>query len=129
MTVLVAYTPRPEGKSALAHGIALAELRGEDLLVLNASAGTTYVDPSLATEEDIANVQEQLDASSVPAVFRQLIRGNDAAEEIVALAEESTPSVVIVGLRKRSAVGKLILGSTAQRILLGVDCPVLAVKA
>ena len=41
MTVLVAYTPRPEGRSALAHGITTAEAQGEDLLVINASAGTT----------------------------------------------------------------------------------------
>lgn len=129
MTVLVAYTPRPEGRSALARGITTAEAQGEDLLVVNASAGTTYVDPSLASEDDVAQVQALLEACSIPATFRQLIRGNDAAEEIIEAAEEIHPSVVVVGLRKRSAVGKLLLGSTAQRILLGVDCPVLAVKA
>jgi nucleotide-binding universal stress UspA family protein len=36
--------------------------------------------------------------------------------------------VLVIGIRHRSAVGKLLMGSAAQRILLDVDCPVLAVK-
>lgn len=128
MTILVAYTPRPEGKAALSHGIGLAESQGEDLLVVNASAGTAYLDTSLASEEDIAAVRAQLEALSVRATFEQLVRGKDAAEEIIDLAEEINPSLIVVGLHKRSAVGKLLLGSTAQRILLGVECPVLSVK-
>ncbi|MET1064093.1 MAG: universal stress protein [Arthrobacter sp.] len=129
MTILVAYTPRPEGKVALSHGINLAASQSEALVVINASPGTAYVDPSMASEDDVADVRALLASLAVPATFEQLIRGKDAAEEIIGLAEEINPSVVIVGLRKRSPVGKLLLGSTAQRILLGVDCPVLAVKA
>ena len=37
--------------------------------------------------------------------------------------------VVVIGLRRRTAVGKLVLGSTSSRLLLGLDCPILAVKA
>lgn len=129
MTILVAYTPRPEGKAALSHGIGLAEAQSEALMVINASPGTAYVDPSMASEEDVAEVRTLLASLAVPAIFEQLVRGHDAADEIIGLAEDINPSLVIVGLRKRTAVGKLLLGSTAQRILLGVDCPVLAVKA
>lgn len=129
MTIVVAYTPRPEGRAALNHGIRLAEAQGEALVVINAASGTAYVDPSLSSEEDVAEVRALLASLDFPAKFEQLIRGNDAAEEIIDLAEDINPSLVIVGLRKRSAVGKLLLGSTAQRILLGVECPVLAVKA
>jgi nucleotide-binding universal stress UspA family protein len=47
---------------------------------------------------------------------------------ILRIAREANASVIVIGLRQRSAVGKLILGSTAQRILLDADRPVLAVK-
>lgn len=50
-------------------------------------------------------------------------------EEIEALVESLNVSVLIIGLRKRSPVGKLIMGSVAQELLLSVSCPVLAVKA
>ncbi|EMY34712.1 hypothetical protein D477_008088 [Arthrobacter crystallopoietes BAB-32] len=56
-------------------------------------------------------------------------RGKDAVEEIQELAESLPASLLVIGLRKRTPVGKLIMGSTAQEILLTVDCPVLAVKA
>ena len=57
------------------------------------------------------------------------MRGNDAPEDIVEVAEEVGADFIVIGLRRRSPVGKLILGSNAQRILLDANCPVLAVKA
>ena len=49
--------------------------------------------------------------------------------EIEEMVDSLGVSLVIIGLRKRSPVGKLLLGSVAQDILLTVPCPVLAVKA
>jgi len=65
----------------------------------------------------------------VPYELRQLVRGLDPAEDLVAVAEQVKAEFIVIGLRRRSPVGKLILGSNAQRILLDAPCPVLAVKA
>jgi nucleotide-binding universal stress UspA family protein len=129
VTILVAYAPRPEGRAALAKGIQLATAQGEKLLVINASPGGTQKDPALADSHDTDWVKRELKNSGLDAEFRQLVRGKDAVEEIQDLTESLPASLLIIGLRKRSPVGKLIMGSTAQQILLTVDCPVLAVKA
>ncbi|MFI1360112.1 universal stress protein [Streptomyces sp. NPDC020898] len=129
MTVLVGYVPSPEGEAALRAGIDEARLRGEKLLVVNTSRGDAYVDPRFAQEPDLAHVREDLAALGIEFDIRQVLGGGDAAEEIIELSEQLDVTLVVIGLRRRSAVGKLITGSAAQQILLGCDCPVLAVKA
>lgn len=129
MTILVAYAPRPEGQAALDKGIEIAKRRNEHLLVVNASPGGGGTDVSKAEVEDVERVQQQLLASGADAEFRQFVRGKSAAEEIQDLVDTLPVSLLIIGLRQRSAIGKLIMGSVAQDILLSVACPVLAVKA
>ena len=67
--------------------------------------------------------------SGVDHEVRQLVRGLEPAEDLIAVAEEIGADFIVIGLRRRTPVGKLILGSNAQRILLDAPCPVLAVKA
>ena len=54
---------------------------------------------------------------------------HDSAEELLRTAESTEADFIVIGLRRRSPVGKLLLGSNAQRVLLDAACPVLAVKA
>ncbi|WP_406382337.1 universal stress protein [Streptomyces sp. NBC_01618] len=129
MTVLVGYVPSPEGEAALRAGVDEARTRGEALLVMNTSRGDAYVDRGFAQREDLDQVRRDLTELGVDFDIRQVIGGRDAAEEIVELAGSAEVSLVVIGLRHRSAVGKLLLGSSAQRILLDSPCPVLAVKA
>ena len=129
MTILVAYVPRPEGEAALEKGLEIAKRRDEHLVVVNASAGGGQTDPSAVDGDAAERVQTILKNSGLNAEFRQLVRGKSAVEEIEALVESMRVSVLIIGLRRRSAVGKLILGSVAQDLLLSVSCPVLSVKA
>ena len=129
MTRLVAYVPRPEGQAALDKGLEIAKRRKERLLVVNASPGGQNEDPSKADVQDVERVEALLAASGIEAEFKQFVRGQSAVAEIEALVESQRVSVLVIGLRKRSAVGKLILGSVAQDLLLSVSCPVLAVKA
>lgn len=129
MTILVGYVPSPEGEAALRAAIDEARRRKEKLLVVNTSRGDAIVDPRFAQEPDLSHVREDLAALGVDFDIRQVLGARDAAEEIIELAEATDASLVVIGLRRRSAVGKLIMGSAAQQILLGVGCPVLAVKA
>jgi len=74
-------------------------------------------------------VEERLATLPIEAEFKQFVRGKSTIEEIEEMVAALQVSVLVIGLRKRSPVGKLLLGSMAQEILLNVDCPVLAVKA
>ncbi len=129
MTILVAYVPRPEGRAALEQGIALARERAQKLLVVNAAPGGSDNDATLADPGDVEQVEKQLASAGIEAEFRQFVRGNDAVAEIEQLVMAHNVELVVIGLRRRSAVGKVLLGSVAHDILMTVPCPVLAVKA
>ena len=61
--------------------------------------------------------------------FQENIGRTITAEDLVKVAEDTGAELIVIGLRRRTPVGKLILGSNAQRVLLDAPCPVLAVKA
>ena len=128
MNVVLGYVPTREGESALGHAIEEARTRGARLVVVNTSRGDSLVDERYVDETQLDALHERLAASGVEFEVVHAIRGREASEEILQVAEERRADLVVIGLRKRSAVGKLLLGSTAQRVLLEAPCPVLAVK-
>jgi nucleotide-binding universal stress UspA family protein len=129
MTILVAYVDRPEGQAALEKGMEIAKRRNERLMVVNASPGGAKEDASMIDAQEVERIEKLLRSAGLDAEFKQFVRGKSAVEEIEAMVESLQVSLLIIGLRKRSPVGKLIMGSVAQELLLSVSCPVLAVKA
>jgi nucleotide-binding universal stress UspA family protein len=129
MTILVAYVPRPEGQAALDKGMEIAKRRNERLVVVNASPGGAKEDAAMADVPDVERVEKLLRDCGHDAEFKQFVRGKNAVEEIEAMVDSLPARLLVIGLRKRSPVGKLIMGSVAQELLLSVSCPVLAVKA
>ncbi|GEP37244.1 universal stress protein [Nocardioides psychrotolerans] len=129
--VVVGYVPKPEGEAALARAIAEAQLRGSDLVVVNSHRGGAGFDKEASSQADaeMDAVRAKLDAAGVAFEIRQLVRGFEPAEDLISIAEANSAELIVIGLRRRTPVGKLILGSNAQRVLLDAHCPVLAVKA
>ncbi|MGY1638309.1 universal stress protein [Geodermatophilus sp. SYSU D00742] len=125
--VVVGVVPNPRGEAALAHAVVEAHRRGARLVVVNSSRGDALVDEEFLQGAPLRQLQADLTVSGVPFELRQPI-GRDVAEELAAAVVETDAELLVIGLRRRSAVGKLLMGSAAQRILLDVDCPVLAVK-
>ena len=128
MTVLVGFLPTPEGESAFAAGLAEARRRGEALLVLNTPRSGAPVSADVAPPELVADLTGRARDAGVELEVRQTPHTGDLADAVVRTAEEADASVIVIGLRRRSPVGKLLMGSSAQRILLDADRPVLAVK-
>jgi len=130
-TIVVGYVPKPEGDAALDRAIEEAKLRNASLVVVNSHRGGDSFDVEDASEsrEELEAVTNRLKAAGVEFDVRQLVRGQDPADDLIAIAAETGAAFIVIGLRRRTPVGKLILGSNAQRILLDAECPVLAVKA
>ncbi|MDP9497482.1 MAG: universal stress protein [Actinomycetota bacterium] len=129
MTVVVGYVPTPEGRTAVTQAGEEARLRGTRLLVLNASRGAAPGDPALATPGELAELTATLRGAGVEHEIRQSQQGPDVAQQLLAAAAEPDVRLLVIGLPRRSAVGKLLLGSTAQQVLLQAPVPVLAVHA
>jgi nucleotide-binding universal stress UspA family protein len=128
VTVLVGFLPTPEGEAAFAAGLEESQRRGTKLLVLNSPRGGAPVSADAAPDPVVTELTTRAQASGVEIEVRQSSHDGEVADELIRVAQESDASVIVIGLRKRSPVGKLLMGSSAQRILLDADRPVLAVK-
>jgi nucleotide-binding universal stress UspA family protein len=115
MPVLVAVPDSPEGIAALAAGAAEADLLDTDLIVVNLALTA-------------------LDTSSIPTgtqvkVIERAGRSDrDPADAVLDEIKAHDVSRLVIGLKRRSPVGKALLGSVSQRLLLESPVPVVAVK-
>lgn len=128
MIILVGYIPTPEGMAALDYAVEHAKSSGSKLTVLNTGRDGDYADPVFATSQDIDALDAELAQAGVEHDVVRPTDGLGAAESLLAVAGEISADLIVIGVRRRSPVGKLITGSTAQAVLLGADCPVVAVK-
>jgi nucleotide-binding universal stress UspA family protein len=128
MTVVVGYIPNALGEAALTAGIDEARRRGTDVIVVNTTRADRLVDPRYAQDAEAQALESRLEESGMPYAVRRFTSTDLAADDVLKVADEVGADVIVIGLRHRTAVGKLILGSTAQTILLDATCPVLAVK-
>ncbi len=129
MPVVVGYISTPEGRAALAAAEDEARRRATSLVVVHSQRGDEDTAGALAARRDLEAIRSRLDGAGLPAEIRDLALGREPVDDLLAVASEVQAGVIVIGLRRRSPVGKLILGSNSQHILLAADCPVLAVKA
>lgn len=117
-TIVVGYTAKPEGRAALERSIRMARAGSATIVIVHT-----------APAEELVGLDEEMSATGVPYEIHQAPDVLDPAEELIKVSESSPDPIIVIGLRRRSPVGKLLLGSNAQRVLLDASCPVLAVKA
>jgi nucleotide-binding universal stress UspA family protein len=125
--IVVAYSPDEYGTAALEHATDLARADGASLVVVNATRGDAYVDRHYAPDAEVAALEQRLRTEGVDVtVHHDTVP--DIAEAVLNAARDADAALVVVGVRRRTPVGKMLLGSVAQRVILDADCPVLAVK-
>jgi len=82
----------------------------------------------LQTENDMENEKKLLEDDGISCDTHLLIQGMTPGEDLVDFAEENEVDEIVIGVRRRSKVGKLVFGSTAQYVILSAHCPVVTVK-
>lgn len=129
--IVVGWTPDEFGQVAVEHATAEAALDGSGVILVNASKGDKLVDLRFASGNQLEEVRRALAAAlsgGDDAVQVRQVVAQDVAEAVVAVAAEVDATLVVLGIRRRTPVGKLLMGSVAQRVILDAECPVLAVK-
>jgi nucleotide-binding universal stress UspA family protein len=126
MTVVVGYVRTDEGEAALAAAIDLLR-EGERLVVVHKAEAAELEGHSAEQDADALHVD--LAGRGVRPDVVTLFAGDEPADVIVSQAAQQDARLIVIGLRKRSPVGKLLLGSTAQAVLFDAPCPVLSVRA
>jgi nucleotide-binding universal stress UspA family protein len=116
VSVLVAVADSKEGRQALVEAAAEARQLGTDLVIVNLTLSTLDTSALPADlEHEVVNRLGSTDVDQVDVVL-------DALEQRPAVTR------MVIGLRRRSPIGKAVLGSISQRLLLESPVPVLAVK-
>lgn len=134
--VIVGYIDTAAGRAAVTVGAGEARLRGTGLLLAlhEELSGTARRSPedeerNRELEAHLDEVRAEFAADDLDAETVVLRTTHDAGAALADLAGERGASLLVIGLRRRSRVGKLLLGSTAQSALMRAECPVMGVKA
>ncbi len=129
MTIAVAYTPDEFGEVALEHAIAWARERDTRLVVINdATDARIHEGHDVVSGYDLEQLQRRLGSEGLRGHKVRQPVGPGVADLVLETAEEEGADLLVIGIRHRSPVGKLIMGSVAQQLLLDSQLPVFAAK-
>ncbi len=124
--ILLAYVPSATSEAAFDFAIEEAERRDASLLVL---ASERAPDPRKARGvTDQRPLQERLEETGLAFELRTVPKRDDPADDILDAVEHDDVDLVILGIRKRTPIGKILLGSTSQRVAIESPVPVVMVK-
>jgi nucleotide-binding universal stress UspA family protein len=128
MSIILGYVPNERGEAAYAKALSLAADLHQELIIMNSSGRHSHIDPQLAAASDLEALVTRAREAGVNARVESST-GADGPDALIEASHAADAQMLVIGIRKRSQVGKLLMGSDAQRILLDASCPVLAVKA
>jgi nucleotide-binding universal stress UspA family protein len=130
MKILVSYSGTKESEAALELAKTHAKIFDAKLVVVSSSEGGKGEKPEEINkiQKDLESIQKDISEDGIECEVEQLARGLTPGEDIVLFAKENDIEQIYVGIHKKSRTSKLILGSTAQYIILKAKCPVTSVK-
>jgi nucleotide-binding universal stress UspA family protein len=130
MNILVAYNGSVVADNALLLAKKHAKAFDAKVYVMTSMKGglDEKTEDIEKAENDLKYAQSVLEEEDISCEVSQIVRGLDPGEDIVRFGEENEIDVIIIGIEKKSKVGKFVFGSTAQHVILEAQCPVVSVK-
>lgn len=130
MNILVAFDGTREAKEAARVAARHAKAFNARIILAYSMVGGPEIPRKQFDEaekelqlQEIALKEEGFECESVLSV-----RGMETGEDLVKLAEEKQAEEIVIGIQRKSKVGKLLFGSTAQYIIMNAGCPVVTVR-
>ncbi len=130
MKILIGYDGSDPSQAALNLTIEHAKTFGAEVIAVNSLFGgnETSGEEIENARVDLEKAKTTLEKAGVTCETHLLIKGVTPGEDIVSFAEQNRVDEIVIGIKKKSKVGKLIFGSTAQYVILKAPCPVMTVK-
>ena len=130
MKILVGYDGSNSAKDALAlakkHAIAF---KAQVLVIASLTGGSvTHAVEVEHANENLEFAKNMFEEDNIPCETKLLVRGMTPGEDLVNFAKEHEIGEIIIGIKRRSKVGKLLFGSNAQYVIIKAPCPVVTVK-
>jgi len=131
LIILVGYNGSDPCKKALAlakQHAAVWQGRIEVVQAITRKESLSYDRIQKAEQELAQQVKQIIDGKRGVFETTLLVSTQSPGEQIVNFAQTVHADEIIIGSRKRSKVGKFVLGSTTQFVVLNAPCPVIVVK-
>ena len=130
MKFMVGFDGSNASRAALALAMVHAKALGARIEVVTSMVkGTEGQSAQIErTEKELADLQRRCESEGVACGTHLLIRGNSPGEDLVRFAAENQFDEIYMGVKRRSKVGKILMGSTAQFVIIKAHCPVNTVK-
>ncbi len=130
MRIAVGYLRSDEGRAALEAAVDEVAERGGTLVIVHSMRGgeRDEAETVAAYDRELDEVSRDLTERGIDHEIKRYARGGSPAEDLLQTSHDEDIDLLVLGIRRRSPVGKLLLGSNAQDVILRADCPVLAVK-
>ncbi len=129
MKILVAYDKNTSFANVIDVAVKRAKLGNAFIYLVRTCSEDSSAQEIAELENRLKEIlTDEFNEKGIQGEAHILIRGMTPGEDVVAYAQEKQVDEIIIGIKKRSRVGKLMFGSTAQYIILESHCPVLSVK-
>ena len=130
MKIMVGFDGSNVSKAALKLAAERAQAFDAQILLVQSMVGGPEVPKRdfENAERELGYQKNQFKNKNIACESLLSIRGLEPGEDLARLAKEQQVGEIILGVKRRSKVGKLIFGSTAQYVILNAPCPVVTVK-